>query len=181
MPKAKYYYGMGIDDAAGMFAVSASFTADDHAGSRVFRRGEPANARFYYTGGSSKAICFLPDSRRLVASRGGHHVLDIASGNCEAKLTDDSVWGPRRMGSLCSAVSPDGKWLLADFKEGENGLWRIETWQRVALLEGHWDEVTAVAFFPDGKRFVTGGADGTLVIWDLAAVLKGAVIQSGVR
>ena len=35
-------------------------------------------------------------------------------------------------------------------------------------LAGHTDEALAVAFAPDGRTFATGGADGTVMVWELA-------------
>jgi len=44
-------------------------------------------------------------------------------------------------------------------------------WQRLVRLAlrtlyGHTDEITSVAFFPDGRRIVTGSADLTAKVWD---------------
>jgi hypothetical protein len=33
-------------------------------------------------------------------------------------------------------------------------------------LKGHQDEIRPMAFSPDGKLFVTGGADGLVILWD---------------
>ena len=37
----------------------------------------------------------------------------------------------------------------------------------LATLEGHGDEVTALAVTPDGRRAVSGSCDNTLKVWDL--------------
>ena len=37
------------------------------------------------------------------------------------------------------------------------------------ILQGHTDTVEAVAVTPDGQRIVSGGADGTVRVWDLAS------------
>ena len=48
-------------------------------------------------------------------------------------------------------------------------VWDAATGQPVgAPLNGHTDEVTSVAFSPDGKRIVTGSDDKTVQVWDAA-------------
>jgi RNA polymerase sigma factor (sigma-70 family) len=47
------------------------------------------------------------------------------------------------------------------------------------LLVGHKGAVRAVAFGPDGKTVVTGGADGTLRIWDLATGTQTQKLEHG--
>jgi WD40 repeat protein len=45
-------------------------------------------------------------------------------------------------------------------------------------LNAHKGSINALAFSPDGKWFVTGGEDRTVIVWDavkfdMAAVLRG--------
>jgi WD40 repeat protein len=40
--------------------------------------------------------------------------------------------------------------------------------QLKATLQGHTDEINALAFSPDGKTLVTGSRDKTVRIWDVA-------------
>src|SRR5262249_33923215 len=50
-------------------------------------------------------------------------------------------------------------------------LWRLN--QPVGtVLRGHEGEVYAAAFSPDGRTLVTGGQDGFLLVWDVAARMK---------
>jgi WD40 repeat protein len=75
--------------------------------------------------------------------------------------------------------SPDGKMLAAatcgsvdednTCDEGEVRLWYTETIERPPkLLTGHAGWVNTVAFSPNGKTLATGGADGQVLLWDVA-------------
>ena len=41
-----------------------------------------------------------------------------------------------------------------------------------AVLEGHLDSVTNVAFAPDGRRVVTGSNDTTARVWDAPPIVE---------
>jgi eukaryotic-like serine/threonine-protein kinase len=44
--------------------------------------------------------------------------------------------------------------------------WQSQTRRHLRTLRGHWAPVTAVAYWPDGQRIVTGSEDGTSKMWD---------------
>jgi len=66
------------------------------------------------------------------------------------------------------AVSPDGRY-------GARGMGRmIKVWdlaadEVVAELLGHTSDVTSLNYLRDGRTLVSGGADGTLRVWNLGA------------
>ncbi|MDT8304723.1 MAG: protein kinase [Anaerolineae bacterium] len=81
------------------------------------------------------------------------------------------------------ALSPDGRLALSgscdaldaagDCVEGALALWDVSHAAQdipdPQWLEGHTNWVNAVAFSPDGKSALSGSADGTLILWDVAS------------
>src|SRR6185295_5618003 len=56
-------------------------------------------------------------------------------------------------------------------------LWDLKTGEPIERFLRHQSWVTALAFAPDGKRFVSGGHDGTAFLWDIQARQATHVLQ----
>jgi WD40 repeat protein len=66
-----------------------------------------------------------------------------------------------------SATSPDGK-LIAMGKAKTISLIDAASQKEVRRMASHTENVTALAFSPDGSGLVSGGADKTIQMWDVA-------------
>jgi WD40 repeat protein len=120
---------------------------------------------------------FSPDSKLLASARdisvkldatgrpgrlSGHlNVYDATTGKelLDLALREDL----HHLGDV--ALSPDGKMLAAGL-ENEVHLWEVPGGRHLRKLTGHGSYVDALAFSPDGKRLVSGGAYGLLCLWD---------------
>jgi WD40 repeat protein len=65
------------------------------------------------------------------------------------------------------AFSPDGRYALAGSQDGKIRLWDVQSGARVRTFTGHSDEISGLAFSPDGKKIISS-ADASARIWDAA-------------
>ncbi|MHB8522283.1 MAG: WD40 repeat domain-containing serine/threonine protein kinase [Limisphaerales bacterium] len=114
------------------------------------------------------SLAFSPDSKLLafLDYRTGVHVWSLAAHRDIAQLPAYHHW----LASWGLAFSPDG--LSLAYSENEAGdivLWNIRGRSVVRRLKGHAWYVTALAFTPDGQLLVSGSADRTVKLWDVAS------------
>jgi len=76
-------------------------------------------------------------------------------------------WFPHPSYTTLMKVSPDGKWVLS-YGAGFVTETSLETGQPRLAWDRHAGSVQAAAFLPSGQQVVSGSADGTLRVWDVA-------------
>lgn len=65
------------------------------------------------------------------------------------------------------ALNADGTRLATGDRDGLVRVWDAASGATAAILTGHMDWVTQVAWSPDGTRIVSGGRDHTVRLWDV--------------
>ena len=68
------------------------------------------------------------------------------------------------------SFSPNGT-ILAGGSWGTVKLWDVATRTNIATLGSHTSWVRSVVFSPDGKEIVSGAGDGTILLWDVSAII----------
>lgn len=85
-----------------------------------------------------------------------------------------------RFSVTCAVASPSARWLFTAGKDGSIIKWDLHTKQKVHThykhrpdkgkakdVQGHTDEVWALAVSPDGRYLASGGKDRLVGVWDV--------------
>jgi WD40 repeat protein len=78
----------------------------------------------------------------------------------------------RRAAPVCLAYSPDGRYLATAQETPAIRVWDILAGKQVGRVQGHEGGVVSLLFSADGKHLFSGGADTTVLSWDLARLTK---------
>ncbi|KAJ9074225.1 TOR complex subunit lst8, variant 3 [Entomophthora muscae] len=93
---------------------------------------------------------------------------DALSGSCIRTIVYPNQNPKPQINKLC--ISPDRRYLVAgDYRNIR--LFEINSLNSHPLctLEGHTNNITSIAFHPEGKWLASGSEDGTVKIWDTRA------------
>ncbi len=111
--------------------------------------------------GKIDSACFSPEGKLIVTSSSQWNTAaawDSLTGELIKKL---SCAEGRRI-----ILNPSGT-VLAVSKENEIRLWDISKDECLHTLSGHAGEISGLAFSKDGKRLLSGGRDGHVMIWNV--------------
>ena len=116
-----------------------------------------------------------PAAERVVTSPGGRYRANVENDGSGFPMLVSVETGKevhlggalRRLRAV--AFSRDDQILAGAGSDGHVTLWESSTGQVLAEFAAHEGSVNCIAFAPDGKTFVTGGSDASLVVWALAA------------
>lgn len=122
--------------------------------------------------GTPYSLCFSPDGRKLAAlCESTVRLWEAEAGTSLESWTEISC--PEKYNSPAQTImfSPEGKLLVAMSDEGKIHIIDAATSAQLRIFEGCSDEPSTVfAFSNDGKLFASGGADGTVIIWDSSSL-----------
>lgn len=137
--------------------------------------GTPRNILDWHHGHiRSMSICSL-DGEAIFNTQDGSAIL----WNIQANRTRYLSSGETRV-VLCSAYSPDGRYIASGSGEGVVYVDDRED-QLVATLHGHQGPINGVAFSPTGRYIVSGSEDRTVVVWNVVECRRLLTLRGHLR
>jgi hypothetical protein len=78
----------------------------------------------------------------------------------------------RQTSPVCLALSPDGRYLAMAKDTPTIHLWDVLEGRQIGQLKGHEGSVVSLLFSIDGEHLFSGGADTTVLTWNLARFIN---------
>ena len=73
--------------------------------------------------------------------------------------------------SPCGRYLVSGSWWQEGHEKVSIRLWKVSTGENIATFWGHPTDIQDLAFSPDGALLASGSFDGTILLWDMKAVI----------
>ena len=89
------------------------------------------------------------------------YLWNAITGECKATLIDEPI-GP----SLNLAYSADGS-TITTWSDKVVNLWDTITAEHKMTITRHIDDISGLAYSPNGKTIATGSKDGTVLLWEI--------------
>ena len=105
---------------------------------------------------------FNPDSRRVAVGYQASDVVSIYDARDGADVADLPLGDATQ---TFVAWHPAGELLAAGGADSRIQIWNVNTRRRIAVLQGHVEQVTFLGFHPDGELLASISWDGDLRIW----------------
>jgi WD40 repeat protein len=97
---------------------------------------------------------------------------EVASGKERCQWTPEG-----RANAL--AFAPDGRSLAVGFPDGTIRLLSVQTGEALGQLKGHHGTVQQLVFAANGRQLLTGGSDGSPLLWDSASIVRSPPASAG--
>jgi hypothetical protein len=117
----------------------------------------------FWTNGANSVV-FAPDGRSLLTVDLEVCLWEVATGHNRFRLARPG-FGPSN-----AAFSLDGGMLAVGTVTGPVFVLETTEGKELGRLDGHRGMINALDFAPDGKSLVSGSADATALVWDVAGL-----------
>jgi WD40 repeat protein len=158
-----------------MSGPDGSVQAWDVATGRRLLSLEHNNQPRYYYGGSR--LAFAADGRSLLVFDALMRVIEIASGRerfAESRqLPRGGYYAP---GNVQLAYAADGRLVARGNFDGSIQVYSTRTGKELVRWQSQQGMIHALAFSRDGKRLASGGANGTILVWQVPQETQPAVV-----
>lgn len=128
--------------------------------------------RLKYTLNTNSIVCTIQydPTGRLIAFADGRTIflLDSRDGSLSSTIPLPQTMKQMDMQTRALKFTPDSMYIVVNCPNNTIEVFSVVSGESVAILEGHEDLVSALAFTGDGQFLISGGFDGNICIWDMA-------------